>query len=341
MATDTIDKESQKEFFKLISKHSGNLTDLIEDMLTSSLIDNKQLKLNKKDILIYPFVQDILAKFESFLTLQDQKNIVFEITVKENDRDLRIRSDASRLKQIILKLLSNAWKFSNEGTISIGFELKEKSKIQFHIKDQGQGIKEEVADDIFTKFTHTNENYIPSHGGTGLGLPITKDLVELLGGELWYQSEVNKGTCFYFTLPFKKECQSKTKEKPISSTEYWPDKKILIAEDDNVYFQYLNLIISQNGIQIIRAKNGVEAIELFKQHPDIALILMDLDMPEINGFQALASIRKENKHIPVIAQTASEFAQIKDEYIRSEFNEYIYKPINKKALIKTLNRYLS
>jgi CheY-like chemotaxis protein len=258
-------------------------------------------------------------------------------------------SEPYRLKRILDNLLSNAINFTESGFIEFGYSIPDESdkvkehSIQFFVKDTGKGIPEEKLNLIFDRFRSYSDSYTKPFEGAGLGLPVSKSYVELLGGRMWYKSEVNKGSEFYFTLPYKPvEAQLKSKDiiNISPNNVNWGNLTFLVAEDVETNFQYIELILKRTKVKLIWAKDGKEAIEKFKENWNLDLILMDLRMPVMSGFEAVAEIRKMDKEVPIIVQTA--YAQIEDiQKIReTECNDYITKPINKEILIKIISKYV-
>jgi CheY-like chemotaxis protein len=248
-------------------------------------------------------------------------------------------ADKLRLKQVLNNLIQNALKFTSKGTIEFGVkEINE--EVTFFVKDTGIGINPNIGNAIFERFQKI-ESIDQIYSGTGLGLAICKSLVELWGGKIWYDSELNVGTTFYFTHPIS--IQIKNPQRKFQSQTHLevPDltgKQILIAEDEENNFKLLKVYLAKTHATILHAKNGMEAIENVKQL-NIDLILMDLKMPVIDGFEATRQIRKINSSIPIIAQTAYAFENEKSEFLKLGIDDYLIKPIQIDDLVKILNKF--
>lgn len=245
--------------------------------------------------------------------------------------------------QILSNLLENAKKFTTDGEIEFGYtiekqkSLSKKKFIRFFVKDSGLGIEEHNLRLIFDRFSQADNEFSRSVSGTGLGLAIAKELVSLLGGDIWVESEFGKGTTFYFTIPY---ISTKNQKEIIGENELdfkdLSDFTILIAEDDQSNIIYIQEILED--FNTITALNGEEAIDIAKNN-QIDLILMDIKMPKINGFEAFVEIKKHKPKLPIIAQTA--FAMAEDQKRAQEvgFEGFITKPIEEKLLFEIINKY--
>ena len=231
-------------------------------------------------------------------------------------------SDRNRLSQLLINLLTNAAKFTAKGSIRFGYRT-EGSRLRFYVSDTGCGIPPEGQRRIFDRFVKLNS----FKQGTGLGLPICKSIVEHLGGEIGVKSEEGRGTTFWFTLPYVtgKPCETPCGEIPTVSVE--KDKlTILIAEDNDSNYRLFETILRRD-YRLIHARDGEQAVELCRtEHPH--LILMDINMPVMNGYEATAEIRKLSESVPIIAVTAFAFASDEQKVLQSGFDGYMAKPIN-------------
>ena len=253
-----------------------------------------------------------------------------------------IYTDKTKLTQIISNLLANALKFTHHGSIEFGYNLITDNNEQFllfYVRDTGIGIPGEMHDKIFERFRQATDDINKLYGGTGLGLAISKSFVELLGGNIKVHSEVGKGSEFTFTIPykpvfddFKRGNQSDGKDEKVL---------ILVAEDEQFNFLFLEELLNVPGIEIIHAKNGEEAIQFCKQYPNIKLVLMDIKMPVMDGYAAAKQIKKFNPDLPIIAQSAYALAHERARFTGLAFNDYLTKPINSEALFKVLKQQIN
>ena len=293
------------------------------------------------------------------LILQEVKNILDGEKLKENkthidiilNADNRIDepaifTDSRKLKQVLINLLKNSLKFTNEGNIEFGFsETKTNGNnfLKFYVKDNGIGIDKEFHSVIFNIFRQVDDTHTRKLGGTGIGLSIAKKIVELLGGEIWVESELGKGSIFYFTIPagIKKNLTDTTSPDTIKVTaKKYSGNTILIAEDDTSSFEFLKIYFKPMQINVLWAKNGNEAVELCKNNPTINLVLMDLKMPDLNGFEATRLIKDINPSLPVVAQSAYAMNSEREKAFSYGCDDYLNKPIKIIRLMEILNKYL-
>jgi hypothetical protein len=215
--------------------------------------------------------------------------------------------------------------------------------IQFYIKDTGRGISQDKLSLIFNRFHQSEETYTKLSEGVGLGLPISKAYIELLGGKIWAKSEIGSGTEFYFIHPYKPGDPGttfSTDVEPPEKDRNWENIKILVAEDNEKDWQYLKAVFRKTGAVLMRVENGMQAIETTREHSDIDIILMDLRMPGVSGYDATVAIKKMNKNIPIIVQTA--FAREEDmgKILETGCDNFVVKPFKKEVLLDTIGRYI-
>ncbi|MEG1648921.1 MAG: response regulator, partial [Rikenellaceae bacterium] len=259
-----------------------------------------------------------------------------------------VSTDKERLLQVLHNLVSNAIKFTNEGFIHIGYQLKNDC-IEFYVKDTGIGISKKDQQDIFDRFIKIN-NFIH---GTGLGLPICKSIVEKMGGVLWVESELGEGSCFRFTIPNRiNDSNTSITNKDINASDNiitnpittmtidganYGNPVVLVAEDADSNYLLVSAILRRQ-YTIVRARNGVEAIELFKKcNPD--LILMDIKMPLMDGLEAVKHIKEINSDVPIVVLTAFAYDNDKQLALEAGCNDYVTKPIDSKKLLELVQKY--
>ena len=331
---------------KIILNSGLHLLGLVEEILDISMIETGQIKINYEK-----------AGMNS--VLNEVKNIIHGERLKENKTDIElilnidpeisetyVLTDGRKLKQVLINLLKNSLKFTEEGYIEFGFKEVQKSDInylKFFVKDTGIGIDKKYHDAIFNIFRQIDDTRTRKYGGTGIGLSIAKRIVEMLGGEIWVESEPGQGAIFYFTIPaLSEKPQSEHKETgKVKATENnFSGKTILIAEDEVSNFEFLKIFFTKMNIKVLWAKNGKEAINLCDTDPSINLVLMDIKMPLLNGYEATKRIKNKRPELPVIAQTAYATLADKEEALKSGCNDYLSKPIKIKQLNDLLKNYL-
>jgi len=238
-------------------------------------------------------------------------------------------------------LLSNALKFTEKGIVEFGYILESPAQLKFYVKDTGIGLSADKFEMIFDRFRQADETQARRYGGTGLGLTISNNLVRLMGGTMWVESELGKGSVFYFTLPYKPYLE-RVIYKPKATTDFnWNDKSILIAEDELRNYQYLYEVLKDTNATIIHAKNGKEAIDICKENGNIDLVLMDIKMPEINGYIATQEIKKFRQDLPIIAQTAYAMQEEITQCKEAGCDEYVSKPIDSHKLLNLINNFIN
>jgi len=331
----TESKVKHKNFSKIIIENGHFLLTLVNDLIDISMIDSKQIKIKKSNFEIYPLLQDLMCVFEAQRLQKKKTHIEFNLQIPEEGENVALVSDPIRLKQILINLLSNALKFTNSGTISLGFEVFEE-EIRFFVKDTGIGIPLKDQEYIFERFRQASNNTV-KHGGTGLGLTISKSLIQLLDGSIWFTSEPGKGCCFYIQLPTLVKLGKQIQNS--ENVTIKPDlsgKQILVAEDTESNYLYINEVLKRVNANVTWSKNGQEAIEKCKEN-DYDLILMDIQLPNKNGYQATKEIKKEKPNIPVIFQSAY---ALQDEYLKMKeagCDAYITKPYTEDQLLDILS----
>lgn len=320
----TETEEEKRKYINIIENNNTLLLQLISDILDLSKIESGSMEFVYSEFDLNALMRGL--KQTSCLRLT---SAAVEIKFDEYLPDCCIRSEKNRLTQVITNLLNNAIKFTKEGTIRFGYHLLEKDSLYFYVSDTGCGIDADKKDTVFERFVKLN-NFAQ---GTGLGLSICKTIVERMGGKIGVESEVGQGTTFWFTIPYvavKLRCQEIKEEKIVQQVVEKNKLKILVAEDNPSNYMLFESILKKD-YQLIHAWNGREAVELFKEH-DPHLVLMDINMPELNGFQAVQEIRKISCTVPVIAVTAYAYASDEEKIMASGFDGYTAKPINANLL---------
>lgn len=262
-----------------------------------------------------------------------QRGLSFNLNKTLQDEEVTLETDREKLFAIISNLIKNALKYTSVGTIEFGYTLQG-NMLEFYVKDTGIGIPKNRQEAIFERFVQADIEDTKAMEGAGLGLTIAKLYTEMLGGKIWVESTIDKGTTFYFTLPAKKtlnkldfENKKATNSNLIISVDKTKKLKILVAEDEKFAFEYLEIILEDISSKVLHAKNGIEAVTITKENTDLDLILMDIKMPHMNGFEATKAIRKFNKKAIIIAQTAFAFPDDRKKALEAGCNEYISKPI--------------
>lgn len=332
----SISDEQREEFVEIININSQQLLSIINDIIDVSKIESGQVSVSNIKFSVNELLDEIKTIFAPSAKM---KGISVSTNYSLGNIESTIMSDELKIKQIINNLTYNALKFTEKGFIELGYQLKH-GFLEFYVKDTGIGIAPENFNRIFERFQQVDNATSESRRGTGLGLPISKAFVELLGGRIWLDSKLGEGSTFYFSIPYNTPSAQATQQEKIKDVSYsWSDKTVLIAEDDHPNYMYLRELIRETRANILRAKNGHEAVNMCKE-ARIDLILMDIKMPILNGFEATKAIRELGMNTPIIAQTAYAFSEDKEMAIESGCNDYISKPIKKDELLKMMARWL-
>ncbi len=336
LSGEDISHEDIKEFTGIIKQSGNRLIEIINNVLDISKIETGQIVLNKKSFSVNSLIADLYLFFSPLALAKDIELNFHEFLTNSNDI---IHTDDSKLSQILTNLINNAIKFTPSGSIDFGYEIKG-GMIQFYVKDTGIGISPEHQEKIFDRFTQIDLSITRGFEGAGLGLAICKGLVEFLGGEIWVESEVNIGTTFFLNLPYISSVQTESFDySMLQTSEKKNIIKILIVEDDYISFQYLNAVLKNDLYSLLHAENGEEAVNIVKNTPDIDMILMDIRMPVMNGFEATRLIKEIRPDVPVIAQTAYAFSEERDKILAVGCDDYLSKPIRKEYLLNLIDKY--
>jgi PAS domain S-box-containing protein len=332
-----LDSDEQSKFVGIIQKNGFQLAGIINDIVSMATIEAGQEVLRETETNIQEVIEVV---HQQYLKATNQKGLEFSIENILNEEEAQVISDETKLTQMLGNLVGNAIKFTEKGRIKINCSLKGE-QLHFTVSDTGMGIDEKHHAFIFERFRQIEPDSSKLYGGNGLGLAITKAYAELMGGEIWVESSPGKGSRFHFTIAHKP--LNKKEEKTMSTTkelEKADKKTILIVEDEYSNYFFLELMFSKMGITPIVAHNGQEAIDICKSNPEIDLILMDLKMPVLNGFEATKQIKAMRPELPIIAQTAYALSADKHKAIEAGCDDYLTKPIRKQDLMVALARYL-
>lgn len=339
-------EEEKTEYIDIIKERGNDLMRIISDIIDVAKIESGQLKINIKDCKVNRLLEDIYTIFKQVKLKHEKHNVELIISLQNSDPEFTILTDPQRLRQVITNLVENALKFTERGEIEFGYVITEDfgigKSIEFYIQDSGIGIPEEMHKIIFERFRQVDDSHTRKYGGTGLGLTICKNLTHLMGGELTLKSEVGKGTRFIITLPMwtiSSPIEEPAEDKSETKPRDWKEKVILIAEDEESNYTFLEHVLKRTGVRLLWAQNGKEAVNL-AQTEKVDLILMDIRMPGMDGYEATEIIKKENKSLPIIAQTAYALKGEKELSISSGCDDYISKPIDITELMGVLSKHM-
>jgi signal transduction histidine kinase/CheY-like chemotaxis protein len=340
--------EEQITYLNLVKRSAESLLRIINDILDYAKIEAGMISVENKPFILLEVMNEIVALFN---INAKQKGLVITLKIDESIPPI-LYGDTLRLRQVSGNLLGNAVKFTAQGGIDILIKLsgfiRNMAKLEFIFKDTGIGIPEEKRGQLFQRFTQLDSSYTKQYQGTGLGLAISKKLVEMMGGEIWIESQVEVGSIFCFTAFFGVDNAnnsveiSKIDENKLSAKSGRDSKLLLVVEDDEVSRQSIVAFLKMKGIKTLVAENGQSAIEIFK-NASVDMILMDVQMPILDGFTATKEIRRierpKNAHTPIIAMTAYALAGDQERCLKMGMDDYISKPIDFKSIYELIEKH--
>jgi CheY-like chemotaxis protein len=337
-----VGSDNKQQYINIIQNSSDNLLRLINDIIDLSKIEADDLELKLSEISIHDLFVELKNVYSIELLKREKTDVKLSYNLPD---DIIVQTDALRLKQILSNLLSNALKFTSKGTITFSCEKKGKELI-FTVSDTGTGIPEEDKSKIFDRFTRFNYQGMNTEG-TGIGLSIAEKLVTLLKGRIWFNSISGKGSDFFFTLPdiapknqssLQVEKKKKLKMKMTANLENL--RPILVVEDDKTSYVLIKEFLRPLNIEIHHVIDGTDAINFIKLNPDVCLILMDIKLPFMDGYEATKAIKLTNPKIPIIAQTANAMIGDREKALSAGCDDYITKPLDLKRLQEVIKPYL-
>ena len=317
------------------------MLNIINDIISISKVESGQVEVTLSDTNINEQIDYLNTFFKPEATQKEIQLIVKNALIHD---EAVINTDHEKVYAILTNLVKNALKFTDSGSIEFGY-VQKGNCLEFFVKDSGLGISSSQQAIIFERFRQANDTISRSHEGSGLGLAISKAYVEMLGGKIWVESKEGKGSSFYFTLPFNTKTEAKNKAIPQKAVEkektenQIKDLKVLIVEDDPISKLLITIAVKPYSREILKVSTGLEAIEACSNNPDINLVMMDINMPEMGGYEATKKIRQFNKDLIIIAQTANGMQSDRDEAMAAGCTDYISKPVNIGALSELIQSY--
>lgn len=334
-----LDKDQVETYIGIIDASSKQLLTIINDILDISKIKADQITIKNGDVNITELLEELFAQNKEQAEL---KNLKFTLNPHHLDKNIVTVTDSAKLQQVFNNLINNAIKFTSAGSVEFGLDLLDHS-LSFYVKDSGIGIAPEDQDLIFKPFNKVENTAARKYGGNGLGLAISKALVEKLGGTISLSSSINHGATFTFTIPRTEVKKVEAKERVKVESQIVENRSqatVLIAEDEVYNYYYIEELLKPMKIKTLHAWNGAEAVEMVKDIKDISLVLMDIKMPEMDGLTATRLIKEMNPQLPVIAQTAYESREDRDKAIASGVDYYMTKPISRVLFMEVMNTYI-
>jgi signal transduction histidine kinase len=330
------------EYVRTIKNQGIILLKMIDDLAELTRMETGKVTIRKSPCNIALLINEIISVFNQYKLAQNKEHLEIKVNFPEN-RDLVIYTDPGRLQQLLSALVNNSVKFTEKGWVELGYKLLGDQRIEFYVKDTGIGLSRELQKKIFGRIAE-EDTLTGKPEGAGLGLTIAKNLIRLMNGKIWVESEIGQGSTFFLTIPYEEVPETYHKISPeeefLIPSYTWKDKVILVVEDDEVNFKFLEAVLHDTSAQVLHANSGVQAVELCQTITKIDLVLMDIKMPEMDGYEATRRIREFNLKVPIIAQTAFFLENELKKCKEAGCNDQITKPINIKEFLEKVDVFL-
>ena len=341
LANPNLSEIKRNYFINIIQNSGKQLLNVIDDILEISRLGTKQVKVIETKVCL----NDLLLELFAIFNLKAKENgVPLYVKNELSDMESTIYTDSTKLQKILSNLIENALKFTNSGSISFGYHLVNNEHIIIYVKDTGIGIKEEKQHLIFERFSQEERDVSRNSSGLGLGLSIAKENTTLIGGEIWVESEKWKGSTFWVKIPYKPVIDINKLDNIMNKGVAVKNKyKIVVAEDEEVNYLFIEILLQDRielNCDIYHAKNGKEAVEYCEKIEDIDFVLMDINMPIMDGYTATKKIKELRPNLPVIAQTAYSTPEDKQKALDAGCCDFISKPINKDLLKAIIDKFL-
>jgi PAS domain S-box-containing protein len=343
MNDESLSPGNRKKYLDIIHSNGKMLINLIDDIIDFAKIEAGQINVVPQDFSLNALLSQIHSSFLTEQMKKDKSKVKLRVRKAFTNENCFIHADPNRLRQILTNLIGNSFKFTDKGFIEFGYKKTRNRMLKFYVKDSGIGIPADKLRVIFDRFIQADSSSTRKYGGSGLGLAISKGFSELLGGKMWAESKVNEGSSFYFTIPYvpgKRLGDEDIAKRRPKKNYHWEGKVFLIAEDDKFSYKFLESFLKQTKAEVMHAIDGKQAIDICRNN-SIDLVLMDIQMPEMNGLQATEEIKKFNKSLPVIAQTANAINEEKQKCFEAGCDDFITKPVNITELYSKIDKWLS
>jgi PAS domain S-box-containing protein len=343
LLSNNLTKEVKEEYIEHINHNSEKLLQIIGDIIDLSRLESSQIQITYEEASLGKIVNEIIEDARQIIR-RNEKPIILNVKNHFEDVGDLIFTDRVWLKRVLNHLMDNAVKFTLEGSVEFSY-LHENQNIIFKIRDTGIGINKENLGRIFEEFRQEFDGHHRPFEGLGIGLTLAKEVIERMGGKIFVESEKGVGSEFSFSIPYRPAGSQKAKSVPagidhVVKTIDWSSRKCLLVDDNKDVLIYLNRILTDTGVVILTARSGFEAIEIIKRNPDIDVVLLDMQMPEMNGIEATKEIRKIRKDIPIIAQTAFIFEDDKDIILEAGCDACLIKPIRRDHLLTVMSNFV-
>ncbi|MDX9853894.1 MAG: PAS domain S-box protein [Tenuifilaceae bacterium] len=335
----TVSEAEYRHVLDIICNSADHLLNIINDIIDISKLDVGQIAIHPTRINLNKLLNEVYSFFYTKSSQNEEKSLSVRLSMSLPDPDAFIIADEVRLRQILNNLVGNAIKFTHKGYVEFGYSVQnENSMLRFFVRDTGIGLSYDKYKVIFERFRQADDSTTREFGGTGLGLAISKSIVELMHGDIWVESEPGKGSTFYFTVPMVKSSAQQA-DVPLSMAQAQQNvdvsgKYVLIVEDEPNSMLFLQSVLNRSGLHIGTAVNGKEAIEKALAQPKPDLVLLDLQLPLVSGYDVIKAIKEVDSTLPIIVQTAHAMLDERERCMALGCNAFIAKPINPEQLIE-------
>lgn len=335
------DQDKKDHYGNIIQRSGNHLLGLINDIIDLSKIEAGELEIKSSSFTIRNLFEELTETFTIELQKREKERVVLKYKIC--DEDMRIITDYDRLKQVLSNLISNAVKFTSAGEIVLSCSKNSKELI-FSVSDTGTGIPKEDQQNIFQRFTSINYSGLNTEG-TGIGLSISEKIIQALDGRIWLESSEGEGSVFYVSIPYiastKKKNQQKVSQVVNESGTIKRSKKVLVVEDDKSSQELIGIFLKPLNLELIYLSDGEDAINYMIRNDDVSLILMDLKLPKVDGYEATTTIKELKPDVPIIVQTAYAMEGDRERAMEAGCDDYITKPLNSKKLQEMVKSYLN
>jgi hypothetical protein len=343
LLSNEITREAKEEYIEHINHNSEKLLQIIGDIIDLSRLESSQIEITYEETSVNEIVNEVIEEARHIIK-RNEKSILLNVKNQFEDNVDLIFTDKVWLKRVLSHLMDNAVKFTLDGAVELSY-YKENEDLIFKIKDTGIGINKENLSRIFEEFSQEIDGHHRPFEGLGIGLTLAKEVVERMGGKIFVLSEKGIGSEFSFSIPYRPAGGTRAKIKGILKEQLlnpinWSSKKCLLVDDNKDVLIYLKRILFDTGITVFTARSGAEAIEFVTNNPDINVVLLDMQMPEMNGIEATKHIKKIRKELPIIAQTAFIFEDDKDIILEAGCDACLIKPIRKEHLLTVMSSFI-
>jgi len=344
LENEDVPPEERKRYLEVISHQGRNLLQIINDIISLSKLETGQMEIQKSICNANKILDNLFLMFSDSNYLNRKSGVTLKLNKALSDKESNFVTDPFKVEQILINLIDNAHKFTAKGEIEFGYTVGKQNTITFFVNDTGSGIPDDQHEMIFNRFYKHSLGEHSFFGGAGLGLSISKKLAIALGGDLLVESKLNSGSRFNFTIPFAYADlhvdTTFSKWGMISTARIWPGKVLLVVEDDNFSYQYIEALLQGTKFTIIHARSGEDAITVCQSDEIIDLVLMDIQLPFMSGYDATQQIKAIRKDIPIIAQTANVLNDEKNLSLKAGCDYYITKPIDPEDLYSAISKCL-